>query len=520
MLSIDAAGLPGPTPAEAQAVPAAPNDADSPGLVSLLFSLALETETQKAEEPAVLSAPVSETPTHAPRSKQEDCSRDPDYLCQLPFLPFIFVEPAWQNLPSRENFAEAPTPSPDASPEPISSSSGTPAAVSVSKQNPETDAPSRLLAPGLMDQQGNADDVQPAPAGNSREYAEAEAQPTSIGETRQPQPPVRAAIAKSETTLHESRRTSPTTTESAQVPTGKPLEASGLNLEGMAEGVVVPENLVAADTTNEPRPERNVERQDTTIAESETHTVHRATHVPETVAAVMNSAEDDSSNPNPEQSQHKDLQFEVSVRPASKEGDSQLARRARAVQQENTNHELASDLRPGEILHSAPGRSPGPVATRETPTSHFEHWSQIEKSDVLSQLVEKARSLRWDRNSEIVVSLKPESLGRINMRASLVDRTMVAEISADSESVRRLIQVELPVLQRALQESGIPARVVVSDQSNMSLDYNSPSNGQARTRQSMSDPPMGSGAQLHVHTAATSDVVDSRYGSHSVHLIA
>jgi flagellar hook-length control protein FliK len=168
-------------------------------------------------------------------------------------------------------------------------------------------------------------------------------------------------------------------------------------------------------------------------------------------------------------------------------------------------------------------KAPGPEHARaeQVPatTSPSEQWSQVEKANVLSQLVEKARSLRWDRNSEIVVSLKPESLGRISLRASLVERTMVATIAAESDRVRDLIQIELPVIQRSLQESGIPARVAVSEQASLSLSYNSPNSGQSRFRQTT--PAFYSENESESAGPATGvEVPDSRYSSHSVHLIA
>src|SRR6185295_586396 len=93
---------------------------------------------------------------------------------------------------------------------------------------------------------------------------------------------------------------------------------------------------------------------------------------------------------------------------------------------------------------------------------HSEQWSQIEKSNVVSQVIEKARLFRWENNSEIIISLKPESLGRISVRAAMVDQTIVATIVAESDKVRSLLQSELPALHRALQQDGIPARIDVA----------------------------------------------------------
>ena len=187
--------------------------------------------------------------------------------------------------------------------------------------------------------------------------------------------------------------------------------------------------------------------------------------------------------------------------------------------------EIKSDAHPSHVRSMdavlTDSRTTPLDSAKQTPAaSPSEQWTQFEKADVISQLVEKARSLRWDRNSEIVVSLKPESLGRISMRASLVDRTMVATITAESDKVRNLIQVELPAIQRSLHENGIPARVDVSHQANMSLDYNNPSNGQPRFRQAMPNLYQEAEPNTAAGPASKVDVPDSRYSSHSVHLIA
>jgi len=156
-------------------------------------------------------------------------------------------------------------------------------------------------------------------------------------------------------------------------------------------------------------------------------------------------------------------------------------------------------------------------ATESIPPDQGTQWTQIEKSNIVSQLVEKARSLRFDRSSEIVISLKPEALGRISMRASLVDHTMVATIAAESDKVRQLLQLELPAIQRSLQETGIVARVAVSEQADLNFGNNL-SHGQPRFRQNDLLPFREE--LISQNPAATIEVADARYSAHSVHIIA
>jgi hypothetical protein len=173
-----------------------------------------------------------------------------------------------------------------------------------------------------------------------------------------------------------------------------------------------------------------------------------------------------------------------------------------AVVPHSTKHPAVETVKPIEALGS----------------DQTTQWTQIERTDVVSQLVEKARSLRFDRPNEIVVSLKPESLGRISMRASLVDRTMVATISAESERVRQLLQLELPAIQRSLQETGVIARVAVTEQADLHFG-NSLSHGQPRFRQQPETLPFRE-ELISQNPAATTEVADTRYTTHSVHFIA
>jgi flagellar hook-length control protein FliK len=211
--------------------------------------------------------------------------------------------------------------------------------------------------------------------------------------------------------------------------------------------------------------------------------------------------------------QAKPREAEVPLKPAAEvEGEPRPNTKVIGAKEVGTATSIAV---PRETKHHAI-ESTAPLETTES--TQAAQWTQIEKSNVLNQLIEKARSLRWDRNSEIIVSLKPESLGRISMRASLVDRTMVATIAAESDKVRQILQLDLPVIQRSLQENGIVARVEVSQQSDLNLSQNNPSHGQPRFRQNDSLPFQ---EEVISHTpAATTEVADARYSTHSVHLIA
>jgi len=109
------------------------------------------------------------------------------------------------------------------------------------------------------------------------------------------------------------------------------------------------------------------------------------------------------------------------------------------------------------------GDSSGPAAEHATSLPFASNVSeQVEKANVISQLVDKVHLISRNNDSELVISLKPEFLGRINLRASMDDKELVATLIAESPHVRNLLESQLPVLQHALQEQGLPlAKVVV-----------------------------------------------------------
>lgn len=96
--------------------------------------------------------------------------------------------------------------------------------------------------------------------------------------------------------------------------------------------------------------------------------------------------------------------------------------------------------------------------------------TRIEKTDLFAQIIDKARLISARNHSEILISLKPEFLGKISLRASLVDNELVATINAESRQVRTLLENELPALRNALQAQGIQvSNIVVVQESSLSF---------------------------------------------------
>ncbi|HVN82174.1 MAG TPA: flagellar hook-length control protein FliK, partial [Terriglobia bacterium] len=95
------------------------------------------------------------------------------------------------------------------------------------------------------------------------------------------------------------------------------------------------------------------------------------------------------------------------------------------------------------------------VIDRPSTPSSAQFWTQAEKASVISQLIEKVHLLNASKNSELMISLKPEFLGRLSVHATMLDDSLVATITADSPAVKSLLESHIPNLQHSLQEQGL-----------------------------------------------------------------
>jgi flagellar hook-length control protein FliK len=108
------------------------------------------------------------------------------------------------------------------------------------------------------------------------------------------------------------------------------------------------------------------------------------------------------------------------------------------------------------------------VKATGTPQANV-NWSHVEKAQVVSQIVERAHLLGKSQ-SELLVVLKPEFLGRVNLHAAIVDNQLVAKIIAESASVKQMLESQLSSLQATLHEHGLPvAKVEVVQGSQLSF---------------------------------------------------
>ena len=111
-------------------------------------------------------------------------------------------------------------------------------------------------------------------------------------------------------------------------------------------------------------------------------------------------------------------------------------------------------------------------------------WTQVEKANVISQLVEKAHLLAAGKNTELVINLKPEFLGRLCVHASMDNNILVATITVDSPAVKSLLESHLPILHQSLQEQGLSASKITVVQGS-ELTFGQLNSGDSRQHQGL-----------------------------------
>jgi flagellar hook-length control protein FliK len=97
--------------------------------------------------------------------------------------------------------------------------------------------------------------------------------------------------------------------------------------------------------------------------------------------------------------------------------------------------------------------------------------------EFIQQVAERIQIQVQDGKSEIVVQLKPDSLGRLEIRAETTNNGVVARITTESSNVKSYLENNLHLLQQTLQAQGLKVdriHVVVQDgfNSRSSSGYN------------------------------------------------
>ena len=96
------------------------------------------------------------------------------------------------------------------------------------------------------------------------------------------------------------------------------------------------------------------------------------------------------------------------------------------------------------------------------------------KEELFSQIVEQAKVMINNGGSEMEVHLKPEHLGRLQLKVTIENEVVTAKFVAESQQVKEIIESNLGQLRRSLQENGIQVDMLMVSvgyqQSNESFD--------------------------------------------------
>lgn len=96
------------------------------------------------------------------------------------------------------------------------------------------------------------------------------------------------------------------------------------------------------------------------------------------------------------------------------------------------------------------------------------------KEELFSQIVEQAKVVINNGGSEMEVNLKPEHLGRLQLKVTIENEVVTAKFVAESQQVKEIIESNLSQLRRSLQENGMQVDMIMVSvgyqQSNESFD--------------------------------------------------
>lgn len=122
------------------------------------------------------------------------------------------------------------------------------------------------------------------------------------------------------------------------------------------------------------------------------------------------------------------------------------------------------------FLQNETNEPPGAVKTQITNTA-----KELVNQMVFKQLVDSSHLLVGKDHSEIKIQLKPEFLGKVSLEISIEHGVVKAEIAAENQQVKQLIEANLGNLKQTLTSQGLKV-----DQLVVNLGHGQAQNGQSR----------------------------------------
>jgi flagellar hook-length control protein FliK len=79
----------------------------------------------------------------------------------------------------------------------------------------------------------------------------------------------------------------------------------------------------------------------------------------------------------------------------------------------------------------------------------------VRSSEVINQVVEKAKVILNQDKSEMVIQMKPDHLGKLELKVVTEQGIVAAKFIAESQQVKEIIETNMQLLKDALQKQGI-----------------------------------------------------------------
>lgn len=114
--------------------------------------------------------------------------------------------------------------------------------------------------------------------------------------------------------------------------------------------------------------------------------------------------------------------------------------------------ESASELKPQILAETAPNLKELQQETIITEPVRMQNFS---RADVTRQIVEKAETMFREDKTEMILQLRPESLGKISLKVIHERGEIVARFVAENEQVKAILEGNMQFLKDSLQKSGV-----------------------------------------------------------------
>ncbi len=79
----------------------------------------------------------------------------------------------------------------------------------------------------------------------------------------------------------------------------------------------------------------------------------------------------------------------------------------------------------------------------------------VQRSEIISQVVEKAKVVLSGDKSEMVMDLKPESLGKLSLKVITENGIVMAKFVAESQQVKQVLEANMQLLKDSLEKQGM-----------------------------------------------------------------